>query len=650
MTFDGLISIIIGPNGGGKTNLLDTLVVAIRRYLLATRYPEPVDYGDGITRWQLRLYNNTQAMSLEKHSQGGAIDQVVEIEVELVASDIENMRRIRDEAADLQRAVNREFIDNPWGRTQNWQPDRFEVGDRFTYAWHNGVMTAIESQEAQDFFEYLQLFEVDNAFRSDVGMAPLKLPMLYLPVNRSASGFTSNIALSGFNDLEQRRATDATTSRTGSNVIHLAVGRIAAKFRLLQEDSNIDARTKLREDENLQQLSGALTELGYSWELETTNPLTNEYTIRLTKQGSSFLVDAASSGEKELLTYLFSIYALNVRDALIIVDEPELHLRPRWQSILYGVFEAISAQTGNQFVFATHSPTFISPASIQFVSRVYSRDQKSDIVRLNSADLPNAKHLFNVVNSQNNERIFFTDKVLMVEGLSDRIFFEKLLDEVYAASGRSGRRGIEVVSVGGKGLFPAYTKLLTACKVDFATVADLDYIEQVGSPDLKGLFKLNSGEVKTDVIDNVKSLDGDALVDHIETALASGSWENARATWDYIKSRRRTLKSELSDDEQHKLQEFISSKQEENLFILSRGALEAYLPDGYRGKDIEKLIEFVAAGELLLKIPENGRSEIKQIAYKILGLAAGEPVELLRPPTAPSGRGVREQASSVAIS
>lgn len=141
--------------------------------------------------------------------------------------------------------------------------------------------------------------------------------------------------------------------------------------------------------------------------------MSNTYDVTLKKQGTSFLVSAASSGEKDLLTYLFAIYALNVRDALIIVDEPELHLHPRWQNTLFGLFERLATSTGNQFVLATHSPTFISPASIQYVSRVYIEDQKSNIIRLNSSGLPNAKHLFNVVNSQNNERIFFTDRVVL---------------------------------------------------------------------------------------------------------------------------------------------------------------------------------------------------------------------------------------------
>ena len=49
------------------------------------------------------------------------------------------------------------------------------------------------------------------------------------------------------------------------------------------------------------------------------------------------------------------------------------------------------------------------------------------MLRLNVSDLPDGRHLSNIVNSQNNERIFFADKVLLVEGLSDLIFFEAAL-------------------------------------------------------------------------------------------------------------------------------------------------------------------------------------------------------------------------------
>ena len=97
-------------------------------------------------------------------------------------------------------------------------------------------------------------------------------------------------------------------------------------------------------DPNLRELTKILARLGYDWDLVSIAPLRNTYDVVLQKQGSRFFLSRASSGEKELLTYLFIIFALNVRDALILVDEPELHLHPKWQSTLLQLFEIFRSE------------------------------------------------------------------------------------------------------------------------------------------------------------------------------------------------------------------------------------------------------------------------------------------------------------------
>ncbi len=321
------------------------------------------------------------------------------------------------------------------------------------------------------------------------------------------------------------------------------------------------AKKEFYDDPNLQKLTKLLNDLGYEWSLETISPKKNQYDVRLKKQRTSFLVGAASSGERELLIYLFAIYMLNVRDALIVVDEPELHLHPKWQKTLLKLFIDLSQSTGNQFVFATHSPTFVSPASIQYVSRVFIENQRSRISRLNTMGLPDQKHLFNIINSQNNERIFFADEVVLVEGLSDQIFFEAIL-KCYEQIAPS-RLVLEVVSVGGKGLFEAYKKVLNACEIQYSIIADLDYIEQVGTPEIKNLLKIDSKEIKKDIIDNSASLDGNALVEAVDMALGNGNWNHALQVWEYIKFKRRQLRKDMSPEEKLRLSSFIMSKRDE---------------------------------------------------------------------------------------
>lgn len=616
LTLDGPITIVIGPNGGGKTNLLDTVVIMLRRYLFASMYAAHAPTPEHPNRYEFRYNDVLNNMTLDRHSAGGDRDQLVEVEVEVTSRDIENMRSMHADADRLTALASKKYFNFNLAIARSWKVEEILAGTRLTYQVINGALQHGGGDVSSAFLQYLQMFEMDGRLREEFELAPLATPLVYLPVNRSAAGFQSNIELAGYNDFETKRHSDAASSRSASSIVNLAIGRLAQKYRMLLERDKGIAALEFRDDANLKELTKLLSELGYEWSLETINPLKNQYDVRLKKQGSSFLVGAASSGERELLTYLFAIFALNVRDALIIVDEPELHLHPKWQKTLLQLFIRLAKSTGNQFLLATHSPTFVSPESIQYVSRVFSHDQKSHILRLNTTALPEAKHLLNIVNSQNNERLFFADEVVLVEGLSDRMFFEALLDR----HGRSlsSRSILEVISVGGKGLFEAYAKVLRACEIRYSIISDLDYVEQVGSNEIKALFKTDTREVKTDVIDNVKSLDGDALVKAIEQALSSGSWDHAAQVWGYIKARRRQLRNDMDAKDAAALDTFLVAKRAEHVYILSRGALEAYLPTGHSSKDLDKLIRLVARGDFWEQLPEHGKAELKLIVQSLL--------------------------------
>ncbi len=461
LMLDGPITIVIGPNGGGKTNLLDTMVIMLRRYLFASMYAAHAPTAEWPNRYEFRHNDVLNNMILERHSAGAGRDQLVEMEVEVTSKDLENMRSMQTDADRLTALASKKYFNFNLTLASSWKLEEISVGMRFVYRVFNGALQQDGVNASTSFLEYLQMFEMDGRLREEFGLSPLATPLVYLPVNRASSGFQSNVELAGYNDSETKRQSDAASSRSAGTIVNLAVGRLAQRYRLLLEKDKGIAAHEFRDDVNLKELTKLLSELGYEWSLETVNPLKNQYDIRLTKQGSSFLVGAASSGERELLTYLFAIFALNVRDALIIVDEPELHLHPKWQKTLLQLFIRLAQSTGNQFLLATHAPTFVSPESIQYVSRVFSRQQRSHILRLNTSVLPEAKHLLNIVNSQNNERLFFADEVVLVEGLSDRVFFEAVLDLHGRSS--SSRSILEVISVGGKGFFEAYAKVLTGC-------------------------------------------------------------------------------------------------------------------------------------------------------------------------------------------
>ena len=621
LTLDGPITIVIGPNGGGKTNLLDTIVIMLRRYLFASMYAIHSPTTEQPNRYEIRQNDALNNMTLERHSAGEGREQLVEMEVEVTLIDLKNMHSMQDDADRLTELASKKYYNLALSNAKSWELKDISVGMRFVYRISNGSFQQSEGADGASFLQYLQMFEMDGRLRDEYELAALSTPLVYLPVNRAASGFQSNVELAGYNDFETKRHSDAASSRSTTSIVNLAIGRLAQKYRMLLEKDNGIAASEFRDDANLKELTSLLSELGYEWSLETINPLKNQYDVRLKKQGSSFLVGAASSGERELLTYLFAIFALNVRDALIIVDEPELHLHPKWQKTLLQLFIRLAKSTGNQFLLATHSPTFVSPESIQYVSRVFSSQQRSHILRLNTTVLPEAKHLLNIVNSHNNERLFFADEVVLVEGLSDRIFFEAVLD--HHGRSTSSKSILEVISVGGKGFFDAYGKVLRASEIHFSIISDLDYVEQVGTAEIKALFKVDSREIKFDVIENVKSLDGDSLIQAINVALSSGNWDHAVQTWEYIKARRRQLRRDLTVENLASLNVFLESKRKENIYILSLGALENYLPIGHLSKDMDKLIRLLNENDFWNMLPQDGIDELGVIVQSLLTHSKG---------------------------
>jgi putative ATP-dependent endonuclease of OLD family len=186
------------------------------------------------------------------------------------------------------------------------------------------------------------------------------------------------------------------------------------------------------------------------------------------------------------------MFALNVKDGLVIIDEPELHLHPRWQRIFLSLFREVADDRNNQFVVATHSPVFVAPDTMNDVTRIYRSDGASQRVLLRDVELPEKKSLVRMINSQNNERMFFADKVVLVEGITDRLVMTSLVDGVSARM--ASNEAVEVIDVGGKHNFKDYKALLAALRTPAYIMADRDYLRQVGGEAIKSLFVHDDGK------------------------------------------------------------------------------------------------------------------------------------------------------------
>lgn len=77
------------------------------------------------------------------------------------------------------------------------------------------------------------------------------------------------------------------------------------------------------------------------------------------KSGATLSFNSLSSGEQEVVKVLFDVARKDIKDSIIIVDEPELHLHP---TLTFKLIEALKSvgDHSNQFIFLTHSADLIS--------------------------------------------------------------------------------------------------------------------------------------------------------------------------------------------------------------------------------------------------------------------------------------------------
>ena len=77
-------------------------------------------------------------------------------------------------------------------------------------------------------------------------------------------------------------------------------------------------------------------------------------TLFTNSSGDEFDINELSSGEKQLFLRTLAIRMLNPENSIILIDEPELSLHPKWQQRIIDVYRKIGKN--NQIIIATHSP------------------------------------------------------------------------------------------------------------------------------------------------------------------------------------------------------------------------------------------------------------------------------------------------------
>ena len=114
-------------------------------------------------------------------------------------------------------------------------------------------------------------------------------------------------------------------------------------------------------------------------EMIGVNKDSNNMPLFKNKFGAEFDINSLSSGEKQLFLRAMTLKMLDINNSVILIDEPEISLHPKWQQKIVKVYEGIGEN--NQIIIATHSPHIVSSVKSESLKLLVKADEGIEVLQ-----------------------------------------------------------------------------------------------------------------------------------------------------------------------------------------------------------------------------------------------------------------------------
>lgn len=255
--------------------------------------------------------------------------------------------------------------------------------------------------------------------------------------------------------------------------------------------------------------------------------------------------------QQSLLLIIFALLGNDLQDWFIIIDEPELHIHPQLQKELALLFNQLSEKYWTQFFLSTYSALFINEDNITNVYRFLKDNYWTKVFTPYIKIAPDDAKLVHLLRFENLSKIFFVNKIIMVEWDSDLYFFSHYLKWLQEQPGWEFITWTyEIININWKWSYKAWHKFLNKFWIDNYFIWDWDNTVDYGFFTPKELWKyyqLANKHVKSD------------------------KWFN----WDYYNRLVFTIKKFYPQKYQRIIQ-WIEWLYKEGVYILKLWAIESY--------------------------------------------------------------------------
>lgn len=186
-----------------------------------------------------------------------------------------------------------------------------------------------------------------------------------------------------------------------------------------------------------------------------------------------FAAEAPSSSAALATTVVTALEALcraGERGLVLLIEEPELFLRPQAQRYLYRLLRTF-AEAGNQVLYSTHAPAFLNVGRLEELALVeLGPDSGTTIIQPEPLPTDEGFRALSELDAERSE-LFLARAVLLVEGRTEKLTFPF----VFRALGHDAdREEITIVECGGKSNILLFVRICQAAKIPYFVVHDRD--------------------------------------------------------------------------------------------------------------------------------------------------------------------------------
>jgi len=198
-SFDENLNILIGPNGGGKSNFLDILSLAIKSIFLLPYRKRISTTAEGrfekITR---ASFEGDLSKLLERHYGKEMMPQRLSIEFEVTEHDCNILQLLKDEETRIvSHQIEPPILSDVKKFFKDLDPSLYSSGMKLEYPiLPDGPYEQIKDDPVlYGFYKFLRLFEFFRIVCADAGISHFPAMLLFLGPYRSTDSATLNANL-----------------------------------------------------------------------------------------------------------------------------------------------------------------------------------------------------------------------------------------------------------------------------------------------------------------------------------------------------------------------------------------------------------------------------------------------------------------------